>query len=169
MEIKYLKEMASLQYKSEPLLDSGFIRWPTDEPLNLPFFSKTKVSAREYWMIYSWPTMLSHRHMIWLYPPFPLSRQQVFQSSFVSPVELSYWRVEGGGGRGTKSYDGEKAWSSINHSLLSGPGPLYIIQYSLVLEIIFVSCCIFLLNNHQVTANYSSKFQFLQYVYELCK
>jgi hypothetical protein len=27
------------------------------------------------------------------------------------------WGVRGGG---TKSYEGEKAWSSINHSLLSG-------------------------------------------------
>jgi|LakMenEpi03Aug12_release.lakeMendotaPanAssembly.Ray.scaffolds.fasta_scaffold3664406_1 hypothetical protein len=25
---------------------------------------------------------------------------------------------EGGGGRGTESYDGKKAWSSINHSIL---------------------------------------------------
>jgi hypothetical protein len=26
----------------------------------------------------------------------------------------------GGGRRGAKSYEGEKAWSSINHSILSG-------------------------------------------------
>ncbi len=51
--------------------------------------------------------------------PFPsLSRLQVVSlspSSSVSPVELD------GGGEGVeaKSYDGEKAWSYINHSILS--------------------------------------------------
>jgi hypothetical protein len=28
--------------------------------------------------------------------------------------------VGGGGGRGAKSYDGEKAWSYVKHSVLSG-------------------------------------------------
>ncbi len=41
----------------------------------------------------------------------------------VSPVELTDARVgvkgEGGGARGAKSYDREKAWPFINHSLLS--------------------------------------------------
>ncbi len=36
----------------------------------------------------------------------------------MSPVELTDLRVESGGG-GAKSYDGETAWSSINHSILS--------------------------------------------------
>jgi hypothetical protein len=31
---------------------------------------------------------------------------------------------EGGGGRGAKSDDREKAWSSINHSILSGEVPV---------------------------------------------
>jgi hypothetical protein len=57
--------------------------------------------------------------MIWLLAlPLPLlSRLQVVslsRSSCVSPVELS----DGRGGRGAKSYDHEKAWSSINHSIL---------------------------------------------------
>ncbi len=34
--------------------------------------------------------------------------------------ETTCWRERGGCG-GAKSYDGEKAWSSINHSILSGP------------------------------------------------
>jgi hypothetical protein len=53
---------------------------------------------------------------------FPISRQQdvsLSQSSCVSPVELTVRR--GGGGRGdgggAKAYDGEKAWSSIYHSI----------------------------------------------------
>jgi hypothetical protein len=53
--------------------------------------------------------------------PSPLFRQQVVslsQSSSVSPVELSDGR-EGGRGRGAKSYDREKAWPSINHSIHS--------------------------------------------------
>ncbi len=38
---------------------------------------------------------------------------------------------EGGGGRGAESYDREKAWPSINHTILSGRPPLAAIsQYS---------------------------------------
>jgi hypothetical protein len=53
-----------------------------------------------------------------------LSYQQVVsisQSTCVLPVELTDGREGGrlGGGRGAKSYDREKAWSSINHSILS--------------------------------------------------
>ncbi len=54
-------------------------------------------------------------------PSRPLSRHQVAslsQSSCVSPVELTDGRV----GRGAKSYERERAWSSINHSILSGTG-----------------------------------------------
>ncbi len=32
----------------------------------------------------------------------------------------SYGEGEGGGGGGAKPYNGEKAWYSINHSILSG-------------------------------------------------
>ncbi len=46
-------------------------------------------------------------------PPSPVS---LSQSSCVSPVELTDGRV---GEKGAKAYDGEKAWTSINHSLLS--------------------------------------------------
>jgi hypothetical protein len=58
-----------------------------------------------------------------LTPP-PLSRQQVVslsQSPCVSRVELLTWigELDGDGGGGAKSYVGEKAWSSINHSILS--------------------------------------------------
>ncbi len=34
-------------------------------------------------------------------------------------VQLADGKREGGGGGGAKSYDGETAWSSVNHSLLS--------------------------------------------------
>ncbi len=37
----------------------------------------------------------------------------------MSPVELAGGRGIGGGGGVVKSYDGEKTWSSINHSILS--------------------------------------------------
>jgi hypothetical protein len=59
-----------------------------------------------------------------LAPPPTLSCKQVVsfsQSSCVSPVELTDGR--GGGeesGGGAKTYVGEKAWSSINPSILSG-------------------------------------------------
>ncbi len=37
----------------------------------------------------------------------------------MSPVELTDGEWYGGGGEGAKSYDGEKAWSSRNHSILT--------------------------------------------------
>ncbi len=73
---------------------------------------------REYWMIYRGPGFLEDE-MIWLLPHH-LSRQLVVslsQSPCVSLVELTNGTGNGGG---AQSYDGEKAWSSINHSLLSG-------------------------------------------------
>ncbi len=53
-------------------------------------------------------------------PPSPISKLSLFlsQSFCMSPVELTLWGG-GGGGHGAKSNDREKAWSSINHSMLS--------------------------------------------------
>ncbi len=51
--------------------------------------------------------------------PHPLFRRKIFcisQSSCVSPIELT--EGEGGGVGGAKSYDGEKAWSTMNNSIL---------------------------------------------------
>jgi hypothetical protein len=47
--------------------------------------------------------------------PSPVSKLSLFLSLPVSPVELT----DGREGVGAKSYDGEKAWSSINHAILS--------------------------------------------------
>ncbi len=58
-------------------------------------------------------------------PFVPFSRQQVFSLFLIIPVS-SVEVTDGRGGeervRGAKSYDREKAWSSINHSILSGRG-----------------------------------------------
>jgi hypothetical protein len=57
-----------------------------------------------------------------LAPPPPLpptSPVSLSRSSFLSPVELTDGRGWVGGGRGAKSYDGERAWCSINHLILS--------------------------------------------------
>jgi hypothetical protein len=58
--------------------------------------------------------------------PFPLNSRQIIslsQSSCVSLAELTDERAGGGdwsgGAKSSKSQDGEKAWSPINHSLLS--------------------------------------------------
>ncbi len=70
--------------------------------------------------------------MIWLLPhPRPLPRQQVVslsQSYCGSPVELTDGRRGG-----AKSYDGEKAWSPINHSILSHTDPSFSIVQWLIL------------------------------------
>jgi hypothetical protein len=74
------------------------------------------IITREHWTIYREPGFLA---VVWFGfspTPFPLlsSQQDVSlsQSPCVLPVELSY-------GSGAKSYDREKAWPSINHSILS--------------------------------------------------
>ncbi len=91
--------------------------WTACQPPSVQFShrgGRRTASPIEYWMIYRGPGFIA---VIWFgfFPtPYTLSRQQVVylsHSSCVSPVE--------GEGRGeAKSYDGEKAWSSINHSLL---------------------------------------------------
>jgi hypothetical protein len=49
--------------------------------------------------------------------PLPLPSASCLSFSFFLCVAgRAYWR----GGGGTKSYDSEEAWSSINHSVLSG-------------------------------------------------
>ncbi len=50
-------------------------------------------------------------------PPPPVSKL----SLFLCVAGRAYWRGRGEmGGGGAKSYDGEKAWSCINYSILSG-------------------------------------------------
>jgi hypothetical protein len=67
-------------------------------------------------MIYREPGFLT---VVWFGPPpLPLASCLSF-SLFQSIAGRACWRERGGGG-GAKSYDGEKAWSSINHSILSG-------------------------------------------------
>jgi hypothetical protein len=76
--------------------------------------------GREYWMIYR---VLGFLVVIWFgsSPPLPRSSASCpFLSVFLSVAGRAHWRERGdGGGGGAKSYDGEKAWSSINHSILS--------------------------------------------------
>jgi hypothetical protein len=74
--------------------------------------------SRECWMIYRGPGFLvvgwfdlAPRTLL----PSLVSKLSLFLSlPCVSPVELTDGRGGKGGG-GAKSYDGEKAWSSINH------------------------------------------------------
>jgi hypothetical protein len=83
-----------------------------------PVISWWKLKAGEQRVLNDlWTTRLScgyiMRHLAHpLSPPFRQQLVYLFQSSCVS-------LTEGGGGIGAKSYDGEKTWSSINHSILS--------------------------------------------------
>ncbi len=93
------------------------------------------VYRSEYWMIYRRPGFLA---IVWFGSspiPFPLSRQQVVSlshTSCASSVHRAFWR-EGGGGV-VKSYDKEKAWSSINYSILPG------VQHARSCEYCFEDC-----------------------------
>ncbi len=71
------------------------------------------------------------------HPSPSLSRHQVVsrsQSFCVWQVELTDKRVEGGGVRGAKSYNLEKARPSINHPMISGSGCVYVSRWRLGLR-----------------------------------
>ncbi len=72
------------------------------------------------------------------FPPPPPSQQVVSLSQYscVLPVELTDGRG-GGFGRGAKSCHGEKAWSSIRNSILSGFLPIFNPHLKLHLQRIF--------------------------------
>jgi hypothetical protein len=60
-----------------------------------------------------------HRHMIWLLPyPLPPSPVSKLGTGWLRKRD-NLLTGEGGKGGGKKSYDGEKAWSSMNRSVLS--------------------------------------------------
>ncbi len=77
-----------------------------------PFPVPATVNCREYWMFYRGPDILA---VVWftVVPPHPS-----YPPSLVSKPD---WRHKGRlSNRRAETYDGEKAWSSINHSILSG-------------------------------------------------
>jgi hypothetical protein len=78
---------------------------------------------REYWIMYRGPGFLA---LLWFgfshtpYPPkSPVSMPDRRQAGRLRK-RATCWRQRGEGGRGSESYDRKKAWSSINHSILSG-------------------------------------------------
>jgi hypothetical protein len=77
-------------------------------------------------------TKLSRCRMIRLLPhPLPPLTTESCLSFlvFMCVADRASWRDMGGrGGQGTESYDREKAWPSINYSILSGPRPMILIK-----------------------------------------
>ncbi len=73
--------------------------------------------TREYWINYSGPGFLA---VVWLGSPPPLPSSSCLFLSFPVWRWKSLLTGEGQGGDGAKSDDGEKAWPSTNHSILSG-------------------------------------------------
>ncbi len=78
---------------------------------------------REYWRFYRGPAFLAVGWFGSTSAPFtPLSRQQGCLSFavFLCVAGRAFWRERGiGGGRRAKSFDREKAWSSVNYSILA--------------------------------------------------
>jgi hypothetical protein len=62
-------------------------------------------------------------------PPSPVNKL-IFFFVFLCVATEAYWREREPGG--DKTYDGEKAWSSINHSILSGLGGILSFRSSMV-------------------------------------
>ncbi len=76
---------------------------------------------RKYWMLYRGPGCLS---VVWFGsspppPPSPVSNLSLLHCLPVCRRSTLPTGEGGGGGGGAKSYDGETAWSSIYHSILS--------------------------------------------------
>jgi hypothetical protein len=76
--------------------------------LNIECLERTKLSCGRMIRLHAHPL-----------PPFPVSNFSVFLSLPVCRRSSLLTREGGGDGRGAKSYGREKAWSSINHSVLS--------------------------------------------------
>jgi hypothetical protein len=74
--------------------------------------------AREYWMVYRRPGL---KAVVWFgsspIPPLLPSASCLSFWVFLCLSPSSLLTGEVGGGAGAKSYDGEKAWSSLNHSI----------------------------------------------------
>ncbi len=94
------------------------VHWSRTEE-NLPFFLffifLFMVETREYWMIYRGPWFGSSPAPS---TPFPSASYLSFSFFLCVAGRYHLWRERGGGV--AESYDSEKAWSSTNHSILSG-------------------------------------------------
>ncbi len=77
-------------------------------------------AAREFWMIYRGPGYLA---VLWFDSP-RLELDWPHTGSLRRGGNLLTGGGGEGGGREAESYDRKKAWSSINHSILSGSNPL---------------------------------------------
>ncbi len=89
----------------------------------------------EYWMICWGPGFLD---VVWFcsspFPPFSRPSAICLSfSAFLSVASRAFWRRGGSGWGVAKSYDCEKAWSSINH-------PIYVWKYFLNLPHIWFVC-----------------------------
>ncbi len=73
---------------------------------SIQWFTKNQASSPSY------DLALLSQHL-----PTPVSNLSLFLSPSVCRRRI-YWRKRGRGGGGAKSYNGEKAWPSLKHSLL---------------------------------------------------
>jgi hypothetical protein len=91
-------------------------------------YSKSLSDTIEYWLIKK--EKASRRHIIWLLPqplpPLPSERPTGDRQEDLERETIADTGEEVGGGGGAKSYDGEKAWSSVNYSILSGCSQLHL-------------------------------------------
>ncbi len=82
------------------------------------------------------------RRIIWLlpnpFPLFPVSKLYLRHTERLWKCDILLMLERGGGGRGAKSYDGEKAWFSVNRSIHSCTAYTgYFIYFKLLYEQLF--------------------------------
>jgi hypothetical protein len=73
-------------------------------------------------------------------PPSAVSKLGLLRTGGLSKKDNFADGRGGGGGQGAKSYDGDKVWSSVNHSILSGKG--------FRVEVQWITCPRVLVANH---------------------
>jgi len=92
------------------------------------------VATRKYWRFTEDQAFLPSYHLAPPPPPPCLSRRHTGRLRKKKRDNLLMGEEEGWGCGGAKSYDGGKAWPSINHSKLSGSSPIAFMKIMRIIQ-----------------------------------